>query len=374
MNILLINWQDIKNPFGGGAEVHLHEVFKRIVQKGHSVTLLCCKYKGAPAEEMIDGIKVIRRGSRNLFNFYVPYWYKKLVRFEKFDVVVDDINKIPFYTPLYVKEPLVGVIHHLFGKSIFLEAPLPAAIYVSTTEKLGLYVYRKLVLVVGSLSTYRELIEKGFSEAQLPLVQYSVDHALYRQKQSISSKTNHIGYLGRIKKYKSVDHLIHAFKIVLDEMPQVKLSIVGDGDGKESLERLAQELELSDSITFHGFVSEEMKVDLLNQMHVVVNTSAKEGWGLTVVEANACGVPVIASDVPGLRDSVVDEKTGLLYEYGNIEQLVQKILLVLRDSHLRNKLAEEALVWAKSFDWDSSAEKMLEVLTQVIEEKKKVLE
>jgi glycosyltransferase involved in cell wall biosynthesis len=105
-------------------------------------------------------------------------------------------------------------------------------------------------------------------------------------------------------------------------------------------------------------------------MRLVVNTSAKEGWGLTVIEANACGIPVIASDVPGLRDSVIDERTGLLYEYGNIEQLAQKIMLVMRDDNLRNRLAAEARVWAESFRWEISADRMLQVLEEAIERRK----
>ena len=119
-NILVINWQDIKNPLGGGAEVHLHEIFKRIAAMGHQVTLLCCKYPGLPDEDILDGINIFRRGNRNFFNYAVPFQYWKLKKKYQFDIVIDDINKIPFYTPHFVKEPVIGIIHHLFGSSIFI--------------------------------------------------------------------------------------------------------------------------------------------------------------------------------------------------------------------------------------------------------------
>jgi len=170
MNILVLNWQDIRNPLGGGAEVHLHEIFKRIASRGHSVTLFCSAFPGCLQEEMIDGITVIRRGSRNLFNFYVPSWYSKLVRESRYDVVVDDLNKIPFYSPLFVREPLVGIIHHLFGKSIFLETNLPSALYVAATERLGLRIYRDSIIAAVSESTRDELITKGFQEHRIHLV------------------------------------------------------------------------------------------------------------------------------------------------------------------------------------------------------------
>ena len=370
MKILVLNWQDIKNPLGGGAEVHLHEIFKRLVDRGHSVTLFCSSFSGAAPEETIDGIRVIRRGSRNLFNFIVPLMYQSRLRRERFDVVVDDINKIPFYTPLFVKGPLLGMVLHLFDRSIFREAILPAALYVYGSERLALSVYKDTPIAVISESTRQELMEHGFPEQNLTNVKIAVNHELYKALEIPKSPVPHVGYLGRIKKYKSVDHLVRAFGIVKKVIPEAKLTVVGDGDALPMLEGLARELGVGESVQFTGFVSPEEKVRLINQMHVVVNTSAKEGWGLTVTEANACGVPVVASDVPGLRDSVIDGKTGLLYEYGNIEQLAEKILLVLRDEHLRSRLAAEAVTYSKTFSWDDCAERMMGMIEKVVVERK----
>jgi len=369
VKILVINWQDIRHPLGGGAEVHLHEIFKRIAAKGHRVTLLCSAFPGAPTEETIDGIHVIRSGSRPLFNFGVPKLYLSRFRNERYDVVVDDINKIPFYTPLYVKEPLVGIVHHLFSKSIFLEASWPAALYVYGAERLIPRIYQSIPMAVVSESTREELVQQGFDRSRITLVPNAVDTTVYRPAEERPSAAPIIGHLGRLKKYKSVDHLLEAFRIVRMELPAARLIIVGEGDVRPALERKAQALGISDATTFTGHVSDTEKVRLLNQMTLAVNCSAKEGWGLTVIEANACAVPVVASDVPGLRDAVLDEKTGLLYEYGNIEQLAQKILLLLRDAPLRQRLAAEALQWARSFRWEDSAEKMLQVLEQAIAER-----
>ncbi|MBM4168902.1 MAG: glycosyltransferase family 4 protein [Ignavibacteria bacterium] len=369
MNILVLNWQDITNPLGGGAEVHLHEIFKRVVARGHSVTLLCSEFSGCAKAETIDGIRIVRHGSRNLFNFHLPSQYSRLVRESPFDVVVDDLNKIPFYTPLYVREPLVVIVHHLFGKSIFLEANLPSALYVAAAERLALRVYRDSITASVSESTRRELISKGFREELISLVPNCVDHQRYHPVQCEANPHPRIGYLGRIKKYKSIDHLLQAFKIIHLEMPGAVLTVVGDGDARPGLEQLAQRLGISRQVEFTGFVPESRKVELLNQMDVVANPSSKEGWGLTVIEANACRVPVVASDVPGLRDSVRDAETGFLYEYGNIEQLAEKLLLVLRDGHLRETLAEEAYRWSLGFDWEVSADKMIEVMEAAIRAK-----
>jgi glycosyltransferase involved in cell wall biosynthesis len=370
MKILLINWQDIKNPYGGGAEVYLHQIFQRLAAQGHEITLFCSQFHGAPPEEEMDGLHIVRKGNRSLFNYVVPVVYAKRFRHERYDIIIDDINKIPFYTPMYVREPLLGMVMHLFGNTIFKEASIPAAAYVYGAERLALKVYRKTPLVAISKSTRNELLSHGFQDNNIFLVPCAVNHTMYRQVQGIYRKEPLIGYVGRIKKYKSVDHLLHAFAIVLKEMPQVKLGIIGEGDGKPGFQRLAQDLHIDHATTFTGFLPTEEKVRLLNQMQMVINTSAKEGWGLTVTEANACGAPAVASDVPGLRDAVIDGETGLLYEYGNIEQLAQKILLLLRDDRLRERLTTGALTYAQSLTWDTSAKVMLDVISQVLVQRK----
>jgi glycosyltransferase involved in cell wall biosynthesis len=364
--ILVINWQDIRNPLGGGAEVHFHEIFKRIAQQGHQVTLLCCGYKGLPEKEIIDDIHVIRRGKRNFFNYIVPSLYRKYSRELQFDIVIDDINKIPFYTPLFVKEPLIGIIHHLFGSSIFIESSLPVALYVTLAEKIIPKIYRNTPMAVVSNSTKQELIQKGFSEQDIQLVYNAVDRSAYQYCPEKKSPYPLVGYLGRIKKYKSVNHLILAFSEVIKQIPGARLLIVGDGDYLPKLKKLVTKLNLEQVVTFAGATSHEQKINFLNQMWLAVNPSPKEGWGLTVIEANCCGIPVIAADSPGLRDSVVARKTGLLYPYGNYHELAEQIIELIKNDSLRKSLAKECIDWAHQFNWEQSAANMLNLIEKVL--------
>jgi len=366
MKILILNWQDITNPLAGGAEVHLHEVFSRIAKMGHDVTLFCSSYDGAAPREEMDGIHVVREGGRSLFNYLVMRKYFTTFRHGGYDLIVDDMNKIPFYSPAYVKEPLLGVTHHLFGTSIFKEVNAGAASYVYITEQAGLPMYKKIRFIVGSPSTHKELLHKGFDPDRTHLIHYGVDHAAFRRLGIPKSRTPLVGAVGRLKKYKSFDHLLEAFVDVRAGIPEAKLVVVGDGDDKPRLMELAATLSLTDAVTFTGFVSADEKIRLLNTMHCAVNTSAKEGWGLTVIEANACGTPTVSSDVEGLRDAVVDGETGLLYPYGDRLQLAEKISLVLRDEHLRERLTESAVERAKEFDWDVAADRTMEVIDKVL--------
>lgn len=367
MKILVINWQCIKNPSGGGAEVHFHEIFKRIVAKGHDVTLFCSMFDGAKNEEIIDGIKIFRKGSRSLFNFYVKKEYLKRLRYGKFDVVIDDINKIPFYTPRYVKEPLLAISHHFFGKSIYRETNFLSGTYVYFSEKLVDFVYKNTPFAVVSQSTLDEFIERGFNPKLFSIVPNAITQELFPMAVGEKYSAPTVTYFGRLKKYKSVDHLVKAFAIVKKEVPDAQLHFLGHGDFRPYLEKLSKQLGLENCTKFFGFISEEDKVKYLSLAHCVVNTSMKEGWGITNIEANACGTPVISADVPGLRDSVLKGESGLLYEYGNIQELAQILIKVLTDNSLRQQLSQGAVNWAKTFSWDKSADLMLEKIDDVIE-------
>lgn len=369
MKILVINWQDIKNPFGGGAEVHLHEIFSRVAKKGHDVTLFCCEVEGRPNEEIIDDIKIIRKGPRSTFNFYVKSEYKKRFSKENYNIIIDDINKIPFYTPRYVKEPLLAISHHFFGKSIFREANPIAGLYVYIAEYFVNSVYRNTPFAVVSESTLGEFIERKFDRKLFSIIPNAINQDAFPMKVSQKNDIPTISYFGRLKKYKSVDHLLKAYAIAKNEIGEMKLDILGKGDFMDYLKELADKLDISNETTFYGFVSEEDKVKLLSESWAMVNTSMKEGWGITNIEANACGTPVLSANVPGLRDSVKNGQSGLLYEYGNIKELSEIIKKVVKDIKLRQTLSQGAVDWAEQFSWDSSADMMIRKCEEVIKNK-----
>jgi glycosyltransferase involved in cell wall biosynthesis len=367
MKILVVNWQDISNPHAGGAEVHLHEVFSRMGEAGHAVTLLCSAYPGAPSEERMGSVEVIRTGGRYLFDFQARAALRSRLPLSRFDVVVDDMNKIPFFLPLVAPIPVCCVTHHLFGRSIFHEAnPLLASyVYAMETAAVRLYARRRVPFVVGSESTRDELVARGCAPESVHIVHYGVDHDRHRVTGMARSTAPLIGYFGRLKRYKSVDHLLEAFPRIQQAIPEIGLVIVGDGDDRMRLERIASALGIADAVEFAGRVSDQRKVELLQKVWCKVTTSAKEGWGLTVLEANACGTPVVASNVPGLRDAVRDGVTGLLFPYGDRVALADAVIRLVRNEELRQRLALEALSWARSFTWDRAAEETTAILERV---------
>jgi glycosyltransferase involved in cell wall biosynthesis len=159
--------------------------------------------------------------------------------------------------------------------------------------------------------------------------------------------------------------LLYAFAKVISNVPQAELNIVGRGDYIE-LARLAESLGIKQSVKFIGEVSEEQKYEILKRAWIFVTTSMKEGWGLSVIEANYFGAPAVAYDVPGLRDSINDGVTGLLVPSGNIEELAKAIVKVLNDTELRERLSQNARSWASSFSYERTAEEFAKVIGGVL--------
>jgi glycosyltransferase involved in cell wall biosynthesis len=373
LRILAINWQDINSPRAGGAEIHFQEIFKRIVQKGNDVTLLCSHYPGAKIHDEIEGIKVIRkdtffrRGSFLLFNFSAFWEVRKVLKQRKWDVVVEDINKLPFYSFFRHKLPLLVIVHHFFGKAIFREVNPLFGTYVYCLERTVPLFYRYKRFLAVSRSTKEELLRRGLPEDRIKVVYCGIDHQLFKHNPDIKKdSTPTILYLGRLKKYKSIDLLIKAVPLILKEVQDVRLVIVGEGDYKPELQNLTKNSGLEDKVIFTGFVDEQTKVKWLHRAWVTVYPSIKEGWGLTNIEANACGTPAIASDVPGLRESVLPGKTGFLFEYGNIQDLADKIIRIIIDKELRGKLSQDGVLWASNFSWDKVTEEVEKLLQDIV--------
>lgn len=369
MKLLALNWNDLANPYSGGAEVHLEELLRRLVSYGHEVTLFCSGFKGCAPEEMVAGVRVIRRGNRFNFNLVAPYHLRRLVRANDFDLLIEDINKIPFYTPLYLQLKTLVVVPHLFATTVFQEINFVLGMYIYLAERPLVSVYRGRPFNVISESTADDLVERGIPRGDISVVHCGIDRELYAHDPSVSKYDRPtILYLGRIKKYKCIQDLIQAFGLVKKRIPSARLMVVGTGDYRSELEELSRKLGLTDDIEFAGFVSARNKVERLRRAHVAVLPSVKEGWGLTNIESNSVGTPVIAANAPGLRDSVLDGVTGYLYEHGNIGELADKLEKILTDDNLSQRLQQGALDWAAKFSWDSAAKEFEQLILNMSRE------
>lgn len=366
MNILILNWRDITHPQAGGAERYVHEIGKRLVEKGHDVTLFCGSYPNATFLDEIDGIKVIRKGGKySLYLWALVYLAKNR---NKFNAVIDSENGIPFFSPLlFDKKRIVCIMHHVHLEVFDRELPFPLNKVGKFLEsKVMPMLYKDSLFVPVSPSTKKEMFEKLFIRGTyFPIVYNGVSF----EKLMVDSKktrTPTLIYFGRIKRYKRVDHIIKAYHRAKQRIKNVQLIIAGKLDHEYLNEVLKLTEQLNLKVQIFDNVPEEKKIELLSQSWVYLITSMKEGWGISVIEANAHGVPVVGYNVPGLRDSIKSGYSGFLVEDGNMEDLVNKIILLIENPKLRKKLSHNAKKWAKQFSWDRSAEEFGGILERVV--------
>jgi glycosyltransferase involved in cell wall biosynthesis len=357
MNVLVVNWQDRLNPHAGGAEVHLFEIFSRLAARGHQVRLVCSGWGRAPARVWLDGLEVLRVGGRNSFALRGRRAVRGAVRDQRPDILVEDINKLPLFLASTTDVPFCAIVPHLFGETAFEEASWPVAATVWAAERPLPRAYRRAAFHAISESTRDDLVARGVAPGRVRVIHPGVDAAHYApdpagRRTAVPSFL----YVGRLKRYKGIGLAIQALALSRRQRPDLRLHIAGTGDHRPELERLAASLGVADAVTFHGFVSDAEKLALLRAAWANVFPSPKEGWGITIVEAAACGTPSLASDSPGLRDSVRHGETGFLVPHGDVPALSARMLELASAPALVERLGRAARTFAEGLTWDRTAE------------------
>lgn len=356
MKILAVNWQDLENPHAGGAELHLFELMGRLAAKGHSVHLVCSGWPGAPPRTTVQGVSVERHGGRHSFAALGRRAVGAALAREAWDVVIEDINKLPLYLPSLTRLPFCAIIPHLFGTTAFQEAPLPMAAVVALAERPIPRVYRRAGFHAISESTRDDLVARGVPAERIRVIHPGIDCRSYTPASGLDRAVPPTFlYVGRLKRYKGIEVALRALALARRERPELSLDIAGAGDDAERLVRLTDELGLASVVRFRGFVTEAEKRELFRSTWANLFPSPKEGWGLTVIEAAACGTPSLASDSPGLRDSVRDGVTGYLVPHGDAGALAARMVQLAGDPALVARLGGAAREHACAWSWDDAA-------------------
>lgn len=344
----------------GGAEVFTHELSKGLTKAGHNITLFTSSFSGSKSEEESDGIQIVRRGGKLSVYQQAKRQYEKQFSKEHFDVLVDEINTMPFFAPQFARkgEKVVALIHQLAREYWFYETHFPINyLGYHFFENHWLKKYVNTITLTVSESTKQDLQGLGFKKIHvLP------EGLNFEPLNDIPQKNLRptIVFSGRLKRAKRPDHLMKAFDQVKKKNPEAELWIIGDGIFRKELEKKG-----IDGVTFFGSLDNAQRRELIGNAWVLVNPSVREGFGLNIIEANALGTPCVAYDVPGLRDSVKNRQTGLLAKAGSIEDLTEKIGVVLENEGLRSDLGKRALDYSGSFKWEKCAERFLNVVSNI---------
>lgn len=301
---------------------------------------------------------VRRTGTRYTYSIAAPRYYRTGLAHRPFDLLIEDLNKVPLFSPLWSRQPVVLLVHHLFGRTAFQEAAFPIAATTWLLERPLGRLYRGIPTEAVSRSTAEDLVRRGFDAAQIAVIPNGVDLEFYSpDPDGIRFAEPTILYLGRLKRYKRIDLILHALERLRRSGFVARAVIAGEGAYASELRRLRAELQLERQVELPGFVADSEKRLLFRRAWVHVLTSPKEGWGITNLEAAACATPTVASDSPGLRDAVRDGETGYLVPHGDVSALADRLGRLLGDASLRERLGRQARTFAEGFSWDRAAER-----------------
>jgi glycosyltransferase involved in cell wall biosynthesis len=295
-HIVFIAWRDLANRDAGGSELLVDRLAQGLTERGDRVTLLC---GGAVGERTYE----VRRSGGTYTQFArAPFEFRRHLR--DCDLIVEVCNGMPYLAPLWTKRPVVCLVNHVHTELWRLRFPPPLAALGRLTESAVMpWVHRDNLFLTVSASTFAALREIGVDTERIRLICNGVEPG---PPPAPRSPEPLFLALGRLAGYKRIDLLLRLWDRVR-HVTGGRLVIAGDGPERERLEAQA-----GPGVEFTGRVSEEEKHRLLSAAWLLLHPASIEGWGIVVAEAAVRGTPAVGFSVPGLRDSVVHNETGLL--------------------------------------------------------------
>jgi glycosyltransferase involved in cell wall biosynthesis len=361
----VLAWRDLDDVEAGGSELHIAEVAKLWAAAGVEVTMRTSWAQGQPVEDVRDGYKVIRRAGRYMV-FPRAAAAELFQRTGPRDVLVEIWNGMPFLSPLWNWGPRVIFLHHVHAEMWGMVLPPNLAKVGDLLERrIAPPLYRRSQIATLSESSKREMVDDlGFDGDRITVVHPGIDPMFSPAKpgdpQGAKSPEPLAVACGRLAPVKRYDALVRAAHKARERVPDLRLDIIGDGYERPKIQGVIDELGAGDWVTLRGYVTDEEKIDLYRRAWIVTSASAREGWGMTLTEAAACGTPAVASRIAGHEDATVDGEAGILAD--GDDGLADAMARVLGDDALRRRLTDGALAHARTLTWSNTSTELMRVI------------
>lgn len=350
MRIAFLNWRDSTHPEGGGSEKYAETVSAGLAALGHDVTMFCAAHGDAPAEERVNGYRLLRQGGR--FGVYAAT-ARRLRAVERsegaFDVVIDTQNGIPFFAGLATGTPVVSLVHHVHREQwpvVF--GPVASRVGWAIESRVAPRIYSGHQYVAVSQRTKDELDHLGVHRDHIAVIHNGTEAPLGDRGPRHEYPT--LVVLGRVVPHKRIEHAVAVVERLREVHPRIRLRIVGDGWWADRVREEVARRGVSDNVTLLGHVPEDVKHAELQSAWVALAPSIKEGWGLCVVEAASHGTPTVAyHGAGGLSESIVDGVTGILVD--DLDEMVVRTGELLVDELRRDQMGQDADEHAALFSW-----------------------
>lgn len=350
-HVHLLAWRDLDDDEAGGSEVHAHSIAAIWAQSGLRVTMRTSASAGRPPVAVREGYVVSRRGSR-----YSVFPRSALAeatgRLGPCDGLVEIWNGMPFLSPLWWRGPSMVWLHHVHGVMWTQTLGRAGHAGILLEERLAPPFYRRRPIVTLSPSSKAELVEDlGFDGDRVTVVPPGIDP--FFTPGGERSPTPLVVAVGRLAPVKDFPRLVRIAAGARARVPGLELVIVGEGYHRDAVLAEVDRVGGRDWVHLPGRLSDDELLDLYRRAWVAASASTREGWGMTLTEAAACGTPTVATDIPGHADAVAAGRSGLLATTD--EALTAALADVLGDDALRARLSAGALERAAELSWEAAA-------------------
>jgi glycosyltransferase involved in cell wall biosynthesis len=354
-----VAWRDLDDPEAGGSELHAHRVASLWADAGLDVTFRTSAVPGAARALTRDGYRVLRQAGRYGV-FPGAAWEGLRMGHPSGDALVEIWNGMPFFSPLWYRGPRLVFLHHVHADMWGMVLPPGLARLGDTVERrIAPRFYRGSRIVTLSESSRTEIIEMlRLDPARISVAPPGVDDRF--SPGGDRSDTPLVVAVGRLVPVKRFDLLIRSLVSAKVDCPDLRAVIIGEGYERSALEDLRSELGAEEWLDLPGRVEDDDLVSWYRKAWLVASSSQREGWGMTLTEAAACGTPAVATAIAGHTDAVLHGESGLLVE--KVGELSGALVRVLSDDVLRGRLARGALARARWFTWAATARRSLEAL------------
>lgn len=361
-NRLNILWVAHRDPFSaksGGAERTIFEVSRRLVRIGHSVTLLTVGRKGTKKNDTVERITVIRYTGNMRLHLILPIIIIK----GNFDIVVNDLGHvIPWVSSVVLGRKNIAFFRHLHSRSLFGQVNWILAKILTGVEKTYPLLYRNTPFITESTTSIRDLNRLGIKNELIARIEPGVDMDEFFSGKKTEQPS--IVYFGGMRKYKRPEECLYLAEFLLSRFPNLKFKIIGNGPVYGNLVEKALNRGLLNKVEFLGRVRTEELSQIVSQSWLNVHFSVTEGWGLSILEASACGTPTVAYRVPGVIDVIEDGINGIKIRDGDRELFAQSVLKILENPR---PWWSSSIEVAKKYSWDSTVDKWKQLLMKIFE-------
>jgi glycosyltransferase involved in cell wall biosynthesis len=354
-----VAWRDLDDPEAGGSELHAHRVASLWAEAGLDVTFRTSGVPGQPVEVAREGYHVTRRSGRYAVFGDAPRRGLS-VRPRAGEGLVEVWNGMPFFSPLWYRGPRIVFLHHVHAEMWRMVLPGWLARLGETVEsRVAPPLYRSSRVVTLSRSSREEIVALlGLDEDRVTVAPPGIERRFTPGGRR--SPAPLVVAVGRLVPVKRFDLLIESLVRARDKCPDLRAVVLGEGYERPALEALRARHHAESWLELPGRVDDDALADWYRRAWVVASTSQREGWGMTLTEAAACGTPAVATDIAGHRDAVLDGRSGLLAD--GVDGVAAALVDVLTDPELRERLGHGALERSRWFTWQATARTTLEAL------------